>query len=76
MSEKNQFRECGKVGTLLSGGNTGGGGGVGRGQEGATESNQKGGETDRQTDRPQVLFSDNRLQGDLTSVLSHHFSLQ
>lgn len=51
MSEKNQFRECGKVGTLLSGGNTGGGGGVGRGQEGATESNQKGErQTDRQTD--------------------------
>ena len=50
MSEKNQFRECGKVGTLLSGGNIGGGGG-GEGWRGRqTNSNQEGRETDGQTD--------------------------
>lgn len=75
MSEKNQFRECGKVGTLLSGGNIGGGGG-GRGLEGETDKEQPGGERDGWTDRPQVLFSDNRLQGDLSSIFSRHFSLQ
>ena len=52
-------------------GGRGGGERAGRGDR-----EQPEGERDGQTDRPQVLFSDNRLQVDLTSILSHHFSLQ
>ena len=51
----------------------GGGGGE---RAGRGDREQPEGERDGQTDRPQVLFSDNRLQVDLTSILSHHFSLQ
>lgn len=48
----------------------------GEGRRERQESDQEGSEKDRQTDRPQVLFSDDRLQGDLSSILSCHFSLQ